>query len=236
MKLVNNKENQIVFEAEIEDSLANAIRRYLSQIPIAAIDEVEISKNDSPLYDETIAHRLGLIPIKMDKSFEKPVKLKLASNSEGFVYSKELKGANIAYGEIPISSLKKGQELELSGTTKTGKGSEHSKFSPGLMFYRNIVNITLDPNCPAEIANICPQKILKADNGKVTVTDASKCDMCEACVDLCKKKKKGSVTLTPTKELAVTLESFGQLPVRDIFKKSIEALKKDLAEVSKKVK
>lgn len=236
MNLIDKKENQIVFKANIEDSLANAIRRYLSQIPIVAIDEVEISKNDSPLYDETIAHRLGLIPIKMDKSFDKPVKIKLSSNSEGTVYSDELKGANFAFNKIPITSLSKGQEIELTGTTKIGVGNQHSKFSPGLMFYRNIVDITLDPNCPVEIANICPKKILKADNGKITVHNPEKCDMCEACSDFCKKKGKGSITLNPTNELLITLESFGQLLVGDIFKKSIDVLKKDLTEVSKNIK
>jgi len=68
MKLINKKENKIMFTAEIEESLANAIRRYMNQIPVLAVEEVEISRNDSPLYDETIAHRIGLIPIKTDET------------------------------------------------------------------------------------------------------------------------------------------------------------------------
>jgi len=51
MKLIEKKKNQITFTAEIDESLANAVRRYLDQIPILAIDEVDISKNDSALYD-----------------------------------------------------------------------------------------------------------------------------------------------------------------------------------------
>ena len=51
-------------------SLANAIRRSVLEIPIMAIDNVEISKNDSALYDEIIAHRLGLIPIKTSKTIK----------------------------------------------------------------------------------------------------------------------------------------------------------------------
>ena len=34
-----------------------------------AIDDVEIIQNGSALYDETLAHRIGLIPFKMDKKF-----------------------------------------------------------------------------------------------------------------------------------------------------------------------
>ena len=70
MKTINKKNNQITFTANIDESLANAIRRYIDQIPILAVDEVEISKNDSPLYDETVAHRIGMVPLKMDKTID----------------------------------------------------------------------------------------------------------------------------------------------------------------------
>lgn len=238
MKLLNKKENQMTFTAEIDESLANAIRRYLSKIPIIAVDEVEISKNDSPLYDETIAHRIGLISIKMDKAIneKKSRKMKLDTNKEGMVYSKELSGdLDVVYGKIPITNLNKNQELKLTATLVLGKGSEHAKFSPGLMFYRNVVSIKIDKDCPKEIIDICPQGILKSNDGKITVSDISKCDMCEACIDFCKKSGKDSISITPTNELIITLESFGQLDVKDIFKKSIEELKKDLAHVSKQI-
>jgi len=51
MELIKKDQNKLVFKAEIEESLANAIRRYVYQIPIVAVDEVEISRNDSPLYE-----------------------------------------------------------------------------------------------------------------------------------------------------------------------------------------
>ena len=88
MKLISKKDNIIVFQADIEETLANAIRKYLNQVLIPAIDEVEISKNDSPLYDETIAHRIGLIPLKTNKiSSEKtPIKLRLNVKKEGKNY------------------------------------------------------------------------------------------------------------------------------------------------------
>ena len=71
MKQIEKNENKIVFETEIEDSLANAIRRYVNHVPTLAIDEIEITKNDSPLYDEMIANRIGLIPLKSEKSGKK---------------------------------------------------------------------------------------------------------------------------------------------------------------------
>ncbi len=238
MKLMGKKDNQIVFAAEIDESLANALRRYLNQVPTIAVDEVEISKNDSPLYDETIAHRIGLIPLKADKLVNEKttVKLRLSSKKEGIVYSGELTGGlKVVYDKIPITSLKKGQELEIVATAKVGKGDKHSKFSPGIMFYRNVADVKIDKDCPQEVINVCPQKILKPENGKIVVEDNYKCDMCEACVEVCEKKGKDSIKLIPTKELVITLESFGQLTIEEIFKKSIEVLKKDLAGVSKKI-
>ena len=76
MKSIEKKENQITFGADIDESLANAIRRYISEIPILAVEEIEIYKNDSPLYDETIAHRIGLIPLKMEKSMAEKTETK----------------------------------------------------------------------------------------------------------------------------------------------------------------
>ena len=236
MEIINKKNNQITFVAEIDESLANAIRRCLNQIPIIAIDEVEISKNDSPLYDETIAHRIGLIPLKMSKLTDTIDKLNLSVKKEGMVYSEKfIGGLKVVYDKIPITSLKKGQELELIATAKVGKGEEHAKFSPGLMFYRNVVDIKIEKDCPQEVINICPQKILKLENGKIIVNDNYKCDMCEACVELCEKQRKKSIKLIPTKELIITLESFGQLTIEEILKGSIKELKKDLAEFSKKI-
>jgi DNA-directed RNA polymerase subunit D len=238
MKIINKKNNQITFSAELDDSLANAIRRYVDQIPILAIDEVEISMNDSPLYDETIAHRLGLIPLKMDKTInEKGVEeLTLVAKKEGTVYSEELKGkVKPVYDKIPITILKNGQELEILATARTGKGSKHSKFSPGLMFYRDVVDIKIDKECPKEIVNACPKKILKVDNGKVCVIDEYECDFCEECIDFCNKRGKKFIELVPKGELVITIESFGQITSEEMFKRAIETLKEDLKEVSKKI-
>jgi len=238
MKILNKKDNQITFSAEIDESLANAIRRYVDQIPILAVDEVEISKNDSPLYDETIAHRIGLIPLKMEKATnEKSVEeITLVAKKEGVVYSEEMKGkVKLVYDKIPITVLKKGQELEILATARVGRGSQHSKFSPGLMFYRNLIKIKVDKDCPKEIINACPKEVFNLEAGKTLIIDENKCDMCEACMEMARKMGKNCIELTPTGELVITVESFGQIDEKEIFKRAIKILKEDLEDVSKKI-
>jgi DNA-directed RNA polymerase subunit D len=238
METVEKKENQITFKADIEDSLANAIRRYLNQILVLAIDEVEISKNGSALYDEVVAHRIGLVPLKMSKAVSEKTtaNLKLSSKKEGMVKSEGLKGSvDPVSTEVPITFLDKGQEIELIANVRAGKGAEHIKFSPGLMFYRNISEITLDKNLVEEVKKVCPDCDVKEKGDKIVITDDKKSEVADVVEGIANKAgKKAEVDVK--NELILTLESFGQMDIKDIFKKSVDALKKDLAEVSKKIK
>ena len=65
MKILHIDEYTIKFELMNTDlTVANALRRIIiAEVPTLAIDKVEIEENFSPLHDEYIAHRCGLIPI-----------------------------------------------------------------------------------------------------------------------------------------------------------------------------
>ena len=218
----------------------NAIRRYVFEIPVLAVDEVEILKNNSPLYDESIAHRIGLIPLEMEKNYtEKTLPmLKLVANKEGTIYSNELKGkVKVVFDKIPITTLDKNQEFEIIAKTKIGKGKEHSKFSPGLIFYRNLVQIKVNKDSKELIEKMknCPHNILKIKDEKSYSEGKFTCDLCESCMEEYKRQGKGEVEIISAKELAIFIESFGQLGVKDIFNRAIKELKKDLTEASKKI-
>lgn len=231
MKLIEKQDDKVVFSAEISDSLANTIRRYVNEIETLAVDEIEVHKNDSALYDETIAHRIGLVPLKAGKA---EANLKLSVNKAGNVYSGDLKGADVVFDKIPLTTLNDGQEIELIAKAKLGKGSEHAKFAPGAMFYRNVTEITLDKQFLEEIKRICPDCEIKEKGDKIIVIDNKAKEICDVCEGLAEKIGKKPETEIKD-ELIITLESFGQLGIRDIMKKSVDALKKDLNEVGKKV-
>src|SRR3989344_371654 len=144
MEIIEKKSDEITFIIKIEDSLANAVRRYINRVPILAVEYVDIHKNDSPLFDETIAHRIGLIPLKLDKKPKESdsYELKLEVTGEPLVYSGDLKGKiKPAYDKIPITTLNKNQSLNVVAKVAAGFGEEHSKYSPGLMFYRHLFEI-----------------------------------------------------------------------------------------------
>lgn len=235
MKKIEKTGNQLVFTAEIDEALANSIRRYINQISVLAVDEVEISKNDSALYDETIAHRIGLIPLKMESAKKKEGKLKLDVKKEGIVYSGDLKGSPaVVYKNIPITILNNNKELQLIATVRLGKGSEHSKFSPGLMFYRNVVEMILDKEFHEEIKKSCPNAEIKGKGDKIMIIDNKKKEIADFCEGIANKNKK-KAEINTKNELVITVESFGQMSVENIFKKSIDALKKDFAGVAKEI-
>jgi len=66
--LISCDDQTLVFDmVGVEAPIANALRRILiSEIPTMAIDKVYIYNNTSIMQDEVLAHRLGLIPIKVD--------------------------------------------------------------------------------------------------------------------------------------------------------------------------
>lgn len=66
--MIRLSEDDIEFDIiGIDAAVANAFRRILiAELPTMAIEKVLIANNTSVIQDEVLAHRLGLIPIKVD--------------------------------------------------------------------------------------------------------------------------------------------------------------------------
>jgi len=156
VKILERGENEVQFMLSgVKMRFANALRRVMiAEVPKLAIDEVDIHENTSLLYDEQLALRLAMIPLKTDLSdygADDRVSLTLKAASptrEGYtmVYSKELISSEskveAAFENIPIVKLisrEKGvggiksiarQKLALEAIAKLGMGKEHAKWQP----------------------------------------------------------------------------------------------------------
>lgn len=68
IKVLESSPEELKFDLiGVEPPLANALRRIMiSEIPTMAIEKVRIWQNTSVIADEVLAHRMGLVPIKVD--------------------------------------------------------------------------------------------------------------------------------------------------------------------------
>lgn len=235
MKIIKNTKDELVFAEEMSESLANAIRRSVLEIPTLAIDEVEFYKNDSVLYDEVLALRLGLLPLETDKMkmaeecsckgkgcSKCTVQLKLTAKGPGTVYAKELKGSSKPiYPEMPIVQLAEGQELEFVAFAKLGLGIKHTKFSPGLCYYRHVPELEGNKK-DAEAVKRYPAGILKFD-GEAKFVDKYACDFYDTDKNL-------DLRIVPGKEILFCIESWGQMTAKEVFQEAVKALKDHLDE------
>ncbi len=248
--LENNKqEGKLSFVlSKADPAFANTLRRLIiEEVPTMAVDEVEFRKNSSILYDEILSHRLGLIPLKTDlKSYNLPKDCKCegegcarcqlkatlkAGKGSGIVYASELKTKDSSvkpvFGKMPIVNLIKGQELELEATATLGKGKYHSKWTPGLAYYKYKPVIEIgDIDNPEAVVESCPLNIFEIKDGKL-VANKDKiltCTLCEACVDA-----NPNIELKYNdSEFIFNLESWGQLSCKDIITEAISIFDKQL--------
>ncbi|MEM4267659.1 MAG: DNA-directed RNA polymerase subunit D [Candidatus Woesearchaeota archaeon] len=254
----NQSKTKLTFMVkDIESSYANALRRIMiNKVPTLAIEEVEFRKNSSVLYDETIAHRLGLIPLKTDlKSYKLPakckckgagcaqcqVKLTLKAKGPATVYASSLKSQDPAvepvYPNMPIVKLLENQELEFIATAVLGVGKDHAKWSPGLVYYRQKPIVEVDKKCDScgECAKVCPEHVFELKNKLAIIQDnLINCTLCNACVDACSKK---AIAVSGDKNTFIfTVESWGQHDAKKIVREATSIFQEMLDEFSEEVK
>jgi len=236
MKIIKKTKEEFIFASEMSESLANAIRRSVLEIPVLAVDEVEFYKNDSVLYDEVLALRLGLLPLEIEKLKMQEecncegkgcskcmIQLKLNAKGPGMIYSKALKGsAKPVYQDMPLVYLADGQELELVAFARLGKGIEHTKFSPGLVYYRQVPEIEGNKK-NAEAIKKYPQGILKFEDNEVKFVDKYNCSYYDS-------GKEQEFRIVPGKEMVFCVESWGQMPAKEILLEAINSLRENLDE------
>ncbi|MCE4620292.1 MAG: DNA-directed RNA polymerase subunit D [Desulfurococcales archaeon] len=136
----------------------NAIRRLtLSDVPTLAIDYIYVYDNSSSVFDEILAHRLGLLVLDSTYALEKmksPEECKNADEEDESCYTKIIldvgidenasegryvnagelsvdeKVTRIVYPETPLLYLIPGQRVHAVAYARLGRGREHAKWSP----------------------------------------------------------------------------------------------------------
>ncbi len=227
--------------------LVNALRRaIISDVPVLAIDEVIILDNTSVLYDEVLAHRLAMIPIKTDlNKFPKieeceeelvdpilcQVKFELNVEAKDFmiVYSKDLKSEDPdirpVFEDIPIVKLAPGQRVVLEAYARLGRGRKHAKWQPGIAAYYyypkvEIVGKAIE-GCKACL-EFCDGLEIR-DDGTIVIRDPLKCtfNQWKACEQICPSIK----VEWDENKYVFWIESFGNMSVDDMLKEAFRQLK-----------
>lgn len=194
----------------VDDTFINTIRRIcLVEIPTLAIEDVNIYKNDAKMFDEVLAHRLGLIPIVTNKDSyvlkeecdcesgcsNCSVSFLLKEKGPKIVYSKDLKSddpdVKPVYDTIPIVRLRDGEEVELEAIAQLGIGKEHAKWQATTTCgYKYYPKITIDESKLTDLEEYveeCPRNVLAIENDELVVVDIENCSTCRTCQRLSAK-------------------------------------------------
>ncbi|MEJ2294076.1 MAG: DNA-directed RNA polymerase subunit D, partial [Candidatus Lokiarchaeota archaeon] len=249
LDVLENTENKLSFiidGASIE--MVNALRRIiLTEVPVMAIDEVIVLKNDSPLYDEIIAHRLGLIPLKTDLSVYKlpqdcdcggygcpmcQVSLTCdvtnTTNNPLEIYSGDLKSNDPkiipVHPKIPIVKIDKKDKVIIEAYAILGRAKDHAKWqavSNAAFRYLPVIEYNEKEITNSEeidlIIKMCPEDLYYAKNGVLKLKE----DYWKTCT-LCKSCANSSdnkIKVSFKKDAYIfTLESDGVLPFKELIK------------------
>ena len=245
-------------------AFANAFRRaMIGEVPTLAIEDVRIYDNTSAFFDEMLAHRLGLIPIKTDLSTYS-TKEKCSCGEAGcpgcmvtFTLSVEgpktvLSGdlipqdpnATPVYDNIPIVKLAKGQKLVIEAHAILNTGREHAKWQPTLVCgFKNHPVISISESCDAcaMCVDECPRGILAVRGKKVEVVDGklTDCSMCKLCEKACLSSGIGDepvITISAEADRYIfVVESDGSLPVKEIMNRALYYIRDQSDELERQI-
>jgi DNA-directed RNA polymerase subunit D len=146
VKLEILNEEDGVLEAQLSnanEAIANALRRsMMAKVPTLAIKELHINQNQSGLFDEVLANRMGQIPFTIPENVDEDDTVHIAVQKEGetTVHAEDIKAdydeAKPVNPDTVVVDLKEGQELKLEGEAVLGTGKDHAKHQGGTIGYQ----------------------------------------------------------------------------------------------------
>jgi DNA-directed RNA polymerase subunit D len=252
MELKGNKGVVHIEDADLY--FVNSLRRVmLAELPKLAIDDVLIYDNTSALFDEIIAHRLGLIPVPTDLqilAFRKEckcggkgcpsctVRYTLSKEGECVVYSGDLQPEHPSFAItetlVPIVDLAKDQRIILEVEAVLGRGRDHAKWQVVLApRYRMGTVISFDKkridDVKAFLEELPKDLVVEMKGDKLELKDPSKFPLFEAYLE---KNKDDFITVAkdPTK-LTFSFETDGSMSAKAALQESITILSKKYEEL-----
>lgn len=258
IQILKKSAKQIKFLIEdTTPAFANALRKtMISEVPTMAIDYVDFEKNNSVLFDEVLAHRLGLIPLTYDEKIYRlkekcrcggkgcshcQVKLTLEKKGPCIVYSSDLKSTDPSIKPIEkniiIVELLEGQEIKFEANASLGIGKRHAKYQAANVGYRYKPTIRINKskcsNC-FECVKICPKGIFKKEGKTLKLHNTINCTLCNACKEVCKQ---GAISVSgDEKNIIFTVETISGLEPRQIIRNALKILNNKAAELKKQIK
>ena len=220
----------------------NTVRRLImEEVPTLAVEDIEVKDNNSALYDELLGLRIGLVPIKTDlKSYvlkenckcegagcaQCELKVNLKVTKKGMVLAEDAESSDpkckFVYPNMPIVKLLAKQKVDLLMTAVMGKGKDHVKWSPGLVFYKREPVIEIGKvKDSVKVAERCPKNVFSAKVDKLAIIKENLygCHLCGQCTDLDE-----NITIGESNNFIFNLESWGQLSCKEILDTSAEIL------------
>lgn len=252
IELLKSGEETAFILKGINPAIANTIRRLvLDEVPVLAVEEVNLTKNNSALYDETIAHRTGLIPLKTDlETYNLPEKCKC--KGEGCAKCrvnfklKALGPCNVlaenlefddpkikaVHPKMVIVTLLKNQKLEMDGFATLGIGRDHMKFSPAHIYYKGYPELIVSGKANVKTCIDECDGILKDKGKTLEITDIMK--FTDAHEETCEKN--GVEVKASDENFIFYIESWGQLELNEILDRAIVVFDEKLDELDEETK
>ncbi len=207
-------------------------RTILEEVKTLAVEDVYIHENNSVLWDEFLAHRLGLIPLNTPdnlKSDEKVV-LSLEAKGPGYVFAKDLKfnrsDVYTPYPDIPIVYLGEKHKVKLEAEAILGSGKKHAKWEPGHVFYYRTAELKVTGKLTSEEKKMIEELGAKVSKNKIEVPDDKKYD--RTYIDAIQSVAKDKIQIVPKDEFVFYIESFGQMSAERIALEGLQEIRNKL--------
>ena len=266
IEVLEKNDYRLVFVVSgISIEMVNAIRRtIMTEIPVMAIDEVIILKNDSPLYDEIVAHRLGLIPLKTNlDNYNLPrececggygcalcqvsltCEITNTTNKPMVINSGDLNSNDPdivpVHAEIPILKIDKDSKVIIEAYAILGTGKDHAKFSAvsncAYRFYPVIEfddKKITDSEEQSTIVRLCPENLFEISNKKLILKEGY-WRTCTLCTS-CEENSNGKIKVSWKDDTYIfTIESDGVLPFDVLLKTTFEIFLSKITEFTEKL-